>query len=128
VFPIGIIEFMGAIREDQFTHLRGGLLEAIGRLLGLGGRFYVYPGLDPESGRRIELASCNLPEPMSKILDYLVAQEYVRPLDGLPDDELRVGSDDVLGMLRRGDHDWESFVEPEVVAAIKSGGLFGYKA
>ena len=128
VFPVGIIEFIDALREDQFTHLRGGLLEAIGRLLGLGGRFYVYPGLDPKSGRRIDLTSCNLPEPMSKILDYLVAQKYVQPLDGLPDDKLRIESDDVLAMLRRGDHDWESFVEPEIVAAIKSGGLFGYKA
>jgi hypothetical protein len=31
-------------------------------------------------------------------------------------------------MLRSGDHGWESHVEPEVIEAIKSGGLFGYKA
>jgi hypothetical protein len=125
--PIGVIKFMDAIREDHFAHLRGGVLEAIGRLIGLGGYFYVYPGIDPKSGRRIDLASCDLPGSMSKLLDYLVGNEYIRPLDGLPDDELRHGSDDVLAMLRRGGHEWESFVEPEVVAAIKSGGLFGYK-
>jgi len=126
--PVGIIEFMNATREEHFEHFRGGILEAVGRLLGLGGFFYIYPGLDPKSGQRIDLASCDLPRPISKLLDYMVEHEYIRPLDGLPDDELRVGSDDVLAMLRRGDHDWESFVEPEVVAAIKSDGLFGYKA
>lgn len=125
--PIGIIKFMDAIREEHFTNLRGGILEAVGRLIGLGGYFYVYPGIDPKSGRRIDLASCRLPGSISKLLDYLVEHEYVRPLDGLPDDKLRLGSDDVLAMMHSGGHDWESYVEPEVVTAIKSGGLFGYK-
>ncbi len=126
--PIGIVDFIDLIREDRFAHLRGGFLEAAGRLFGLGVRLYVYPGLDPKSGQRIDLASLDLPEPISKLLDYLVEREYVSPLDGLPDSELELRSDDVLAMLRSGGRDWESYVEPEVVAAIKSGGLFGYKA
>ncbi len=126
--PIGIVDFIDLIREDRFAHLRGGFLEAAGRLFGLGVRLYVYPGLDPKSGQRVDLASLDVPEPMSKLLDYLVEREYVSPLDGLPDSELELRSDDVLAMLRSGGRDWESYVEPEVVAAIKSGGLFGYKA
>ena len=101
---------------------------AVGRLFGLGVLIYVYPGLDPESGRRIDLASLDVPQPVSQLVDYLVEQGYVRPLEGLPDDELDLRSDDVLAMLRSGDRKWESYVEPEVVAAIKAGGLFGYKA
>ncbi|GAG07842.1 unnamed protein product, partial [marine sediment metagenome] len=90
--PVGIIEFMNAIRAEHFTHLQGGLLEAVGRLIGLGCYFCVYPGLDPKSGRRIDLASCDLPASTSKLIDYLIQHEYVRPLEGLPDDELRLGS------------------------------------
>ena len=126
--PMGIIDFIDLMREDRFAHLRGGFLEAAGRLFGLGVVFYVYPGLDPESGRRINLTSLDLPQSVSKLVDYLVEQEYVRPLDGLPDNELDLRSDDVLAMLRSGDRNWESYVEPEVVTAIKAGGLFGYKA
>jgi hypothetical protein len=126
--PIGIIDFIEAIREEHFTHLRGGVLEAIGRLIGLGGYFYVYPGLDPKSGRRIDLASCDLAAPSSKLVEYLVERGYARPLEGLPDDELRLGSDDVLAMLHSGNRDWESRVEPDIVVEIKSEGLFGYKA
>ena len=125
--PMGILAFMELLHEDRFAHLRGGFMEAAGRIFGLGARFYVYPGLDPESRRRIDLASLKVPEPMSILLDYLVAQEYVIPLDGLPDSELRLRSDDILAMLRCGDREWESHVEPEVAAAIRSEGLFGYK-
>ena len=94
----------------------------------MGVRLYVYPGLDPKNGQRIDLASFDVPGSVSKLLDYLVDQDFVRPLDGVPDSELRIRSDDILAMLRSGDHGWESHVEPEVGAAIKSGGLFGYKA
>jgi hypothetical protein len=44
----------------------------------------------------------------------------------LPDERLRVRSDDVLAMLRRDEPGWESYVEPDVAAAIKQKGLFGY--
>ena len=126
--PMAITSFIDLIHEDRFTHLRGGILEAVGRLFGLGVLIYVYPGLDPKSGRRIDLASLDVPQPVSQLVDYLVEQGYVRPLEGLPDNELDLRSDDVLAMLRSGDRKWESYVEPEVVAAIKAGGLFGYKA
>jgi len=126
--PIGVLEFADLFRRDRYAHLPGGLLGTAGRLFDLGARLYVYPGLDPKTGQRIELTSIDVPDSVSKLLDYLVDQEYVRPLDGLPDNELRLGSDEVLAMLRSGDPSWESWVEPEVVAAIKSGGLFGYEA
>lgn len=126
--PIGILEFAELFRQDRYAHLPGGLLATAGRLIDLGARLYVYPGLDPESGQRIDLTSVDVPGSVSKLLEYLVDQEFVRPLDGLPDSELRLESDEVLAMLRSGDPGWESWVEPEVALAIKSGGLFGYEA
>ena len=126
--PIGIADFSDLIREDRYEDLNGGFLEAAGRLFGKGVRLYVYPGLDPETRRRMDLESLAVPGPTSRIVDYLVERELVRPLDGLPDAELRIRSDDVLAMLQRGDSEWESHVEPEIVAAIKSRHLFGYKA
>jgi hypothetical protein len=125
--PIGITDFIDLLNQDRYANRPGYLLETAGRLFGLGVRLYVYPGLDPKNGQRIDLASFDVPKSVSKLLDYLVEQDFVRPLDGLTDGQLRVGSNDVLAMLRRGDPAWESHVEPEVVAAIKSGGLFGYK-
>jgi len=126
--PIGIMDFIDLLNEDRYANRPGRLLETAGRLFGLGVRLYVYPGLDPKSGQRIDLASFDVPGSASKLLDYLVDQDFVRPLDGVPDSELRIRSDDILAMLRSGDHGWESHVEPEVIEAIKSGGLFGYKA
>jgi hypothetical protein len=125
---IGIRDFIDVLREDRYDDLSGGFLEAAGRLFGLGVRLYVYPGLDPETGRRLDLESLEAPASVSKIFEYLIEREFVRPLHGLPDSELQVRSDDVLAMLRDGDPEWESHVAPGVVSAIKSGKLFGYKS
>jgi hypothetical protein len=119
---------MDLIREERYEDLHGGFLEAAGRLFGMGVRLYVYPEVDPGTERRMDLDSTEIPASILKIFEYLVEREYVRPLDGLPDAKLQIRSDDVLAMLRKGDPEWESHVEPEVVAAIKSGNLFGYKA
>jgi hypothetical protein len=92
----------------------------------MGVRIYVYPGLDAATGRRVGLEDIRPNKEVKPLLDFLVGKRYVRALDGLPEEQLRVRSDDVLGWLRSGDARWESYVEPEVVKAIKEGGLFRY--
>jgi hypothetical protein len=124
--PIGIERLRDLICEERYKELPGGFLQAAGRLFSMNVHLYVYPGLDPETGRRIDLESFEAPESLAPIFKHLIDRGYVRSLDGLPDKQLRLRSDDVLAMLQKGDRDWESFVEPGVVAAIKSAGLFGY--
>ena len=124
--PIGVFDFMELIREDRYNHLAGGILEAIGRLFGKGVRLYVYPGLDPETGKRIELDTIEVPASIVKLFEYLIASGLICSLDGLPSEDLLLSSDDVLEMIHRGDEKWEFHVAPEVVKAIKSAHLFGY--
>lgn len=124
--PMGIANFLQLMNDDRYTHLRGGILEVIGRLFATGVRIYVYPGLDPATGERIGLDSARLSSGARTLVDYLREKQYVSAIDGLPDVHLRVRSDDVLTWLRAGDPRWEDFVEPEVVRAIRQGRLFGY--
>ncbi|MEE8165054.1 MAG: TonB-dependent receptor, partial [Myxococcota bacterium] len=124
--PLGIENFRELMREERYAHLSGGLLQATGRLFGTGVRIYVYPGFDVSSGRRISLESIELPKDVRTLFEFFLEKGYVRALEGLPDEQLRVRTDDVRAMLRSGDSRWESCVEPEIAAAIKAGGLFGY--
>ncbi len=123
---IGITSFLEVMNEERYLDLRGGILEACGRLFGMGVRLYVYPGIDRETGRRLELGHLEMSSSMATLFRYLLEKGYVRPLDGLPDERLRVGSDEVLALLRRDEPGWESFVDPDVAATIKREGLFGF--
>jgi hypothetical protein len=125
---LGVANYCELVREERYAHLPGGLLQATGRLFGLGVRIYVYPGFDVASDRRVSLESIEMPRNVKTLFEFFLERGYVRALEGLPDEQLRVRSDDVRAMLRSGDPKWEDFVEPEVAGAIKAGGLFGYGA
>lgn len=125
--PLGIGNFMELIREERYEHLSGGLLEATGRLMGQGVRIYVYPWVDSETGKRLELDTVEVPDSVRQIFDYLVDRGYVQPLEGLSNDALRVKSDHIYEWIRAGDPRWRDHVEPGVAEAIRKGHLFGYK-
>ncbi|MCP4906425.1 MAG: TonB-dependent receptor, partial [bacterium] len=124
--PLGVVHFMELIREARYAHLRGGLLEATGRLFGMGVRIYVYPGLDQVTGERLELGSLAVSTSTQKLFDYLRERDFVQPLIGLSDEALRVRSDEIHRLLRAGDPRWEEHVEPDVARAIREAGLFGF--
>lgn len=129
--PLGIAHFLQLLDESRYEHLSGGILEVIGKLFGMGVRIYVYPGLDPSgssdgtTGRRVGLESSQIPAGVRKLFEFLVEKGYVCGLEGMPDEQLYVRSDDVLEWIRAGDARWEAHVEPEVARAIKAGRLFG---
>ena len=123
--PIGVLNFKELLNEERYAHLSGGLLEATGRLMGQGVKIYVYPGLDPKTGERVELDTLELPESVRSLLAYLVERGCVQAIDGLPDDQLRVGSDAIHRWICDGDPRWEEHVMPEVAKAIRGAGLFG---
>ena len=125
--PIGILTFLELMRESRYEHLSGALLEATGRLFSTGVKVYVYPALDPKSGARLELDSIQIPDAGGKLFEYLVEKGYVRGLKGLPDEALRVGSDQIYEWIQAGDPRWEEGVATEVALAIRKGGLFGLK-
>jgi hypothetical protein len=126
--PIGVLNFGELIHERRYTHLPGGLLEATGRLMGQGVKVYVYPGIDPTSGGRLELETLEIPRSVRSLVTFLLERGSVQSLEGLPDEVLRVRSDDVHRWIREGDPRWEDYVLPEVARAIRAGGLFGCRS
>ena len=125
--PVGIMNFVELFREGRYSDLSGGLLEAMGRLMGQGVQIYVYPGLDPQTGERVELDGLELSAEVHTLFQYLLERGSVQGLEGLPDEMLSVGSDQIYAWIGEGDPRWEENVLPGVVRAIKAGNLFGYQ-
>ncbi len=125
--PLGVANFRQLMKEERYAKLSGGVLEAMGRLFGAGVRIYVYPMIDAETGKRETIDSLALPKEVQTLYAYLLEKQYVTGLEGLPDDLLRVTSDEILEWIRSGDARWEKYVEEGVARAIREQGLFGYQ-
>jgi hypothetical protein len=124
--PIGVGNLLEVLKEERYAELPGGLLEACALLFGARVRLYVYPSLERKTGRRLELEGLEPPAPVATLFRYLLEKRYIESIEGMPDERLRLRSDDVLAMLRRDEPGWDSFVPPEVAEAIRREVLFGY--
>ena len=128
--PIGVT--MGAqslkeiFDEKYYTHLEGGILEALGRLFKNSLKLYIYPFLNQESGELTTVANLSVPSEHSKLYDYLVEHKCVIPLENYDSDILHIFSRDILKKISSGDSDWKDMVTEPVRQVITEKSYFGY--
>ena len=128
--PIGIT--MGAqslkeiFDEKYYTHLEGGILEALGRLFKNGLKLYIYPFKNPDSGELTTVANLKVPPEHAKLYAYLVEHQCVVPLENFDPDILHIFSRDILKKIRSGEATWEEMVPDPVRQVITEKSYFGY--
>jgi len=113
--------------EHNAEQLPGGVLGSFGRLFRQDLHLYVCPMLDKTNGELITLEQFNPGDRLQHMLVYLRENDYIRALDSLPEQHLRIYSHEVLQQLREGDKKWEQSVPANVAEMIKTKRLFGYQ-
>jgi hypothetical protein len=124
---MGLPTLAQILEEKYYADLDGGILEALGRLLGGGPvRLYVYPRKLAETGETLTIEDLAVSEPMRELYLYLIRNRYIAgivPTAGL---DLATLPHEALMRLRSADPSWEELVPREVVALVKARRLFGY--
>jgi hypothetical protein len=124
---MGLPTLAQILEEKYYADLDGGILEALGRLLGGGPvRLYVYPRKLAETGETLSVEDLAVSEPMRELYLYLIRNRYIAgivPTAGL---DLATLPHEALMRLRSADPSWEELVPREVVALVKARRLFGY--
>ena len=130
--PLGMALGVPTLRQifdpKYYADLEGGILEALGRLLGGGAvRLYIYPARDRETGTVTTAESFRVSPELSHLYAHLLANGFLRSLaarDGL---DLTVTPHDVLARMTSGDPAWEASVPSDVARLIKERRLFGLR-
>lgn len=112
--------------EKHYSHLPGGILEAMSRLFTAQTKMYVYPMLG-EGGKILRIADFRCPEKVKPLFDYLIINNKIADVSNFNPDVLGIFADDVLKMIREGDSRWEKFVPVYVANLIKEKEIFGYR-
>ena len=132
---MGIPSFLHVLNKAYYTNLRGGILEALGKLFTENMKLYVYPTIssvdmnDPTKGDML-LTTDNLPLPedLKDLYAYLKKNRKIIDIKHAKKDWLYISSRYVLKMIKNSKPGWEQMVPRYVEEQIKSKGLFGYKA
>jgi hypothetical protein len=131
---MGIPSFLHVLNKAYYTRLRGGILEALGKLFTDNMKLYVYPTIssvaidDPTKGDEL-LTTDNLPLPgdLEDLYAYLKKNRKIIDIKHAKKDWLYINSRFVLRMIKNNTPGWEKMVPRYVEDQIKSKGLFGYK-
>jgi hypothetical protein len=130
--PIAVTMGIGSIidlfREEYYSSLEGGILEAFGKLFTKDLRIYAYPLRDPQTGQLTTVADAQMPETqLQHLYSYLVERGRIKQLDNFDESVLSIFSRDVLKRIKSEDPQWETMVPAEVASMIKKHRYFGYR-
>jgi hypothetical protein len=125
---MGIYALQKVFEEKTYENTRGGILECFASLFGTNVKLYIYPALRKEGSELFTLKDfeTELPANLKHLFRYLMDNNKLEDINDANVRNLQIISDNVLAMIKKGEHGWEKFVPHKVEEAIKEHGLFDY--
>ena len=124
---MGVPSLFSIFDKSYYKNLKGGILEAMGKLFPTNIKLYIYPTLDKSGKKLITSKDMKLDEATEHLFRYLEDCQCIIDLKSKMSDGLRVKSHEVQKMITEGDGGWEKYVPMVVAKTIKEKGLFGYQ-
>jgi hypothetical protein len=131
---IGVPTLMNFFEKKYYRHLRGGMLEAMGKFFIDNMKLYVYPTLssvkidDPFHGKDL-ITSRNLllADDTLDLYTYLVKNRMIIDITDAKKEWLWINSRIVIKIIKEGISGWERMVPKYIEKQIKKKKLFGYE-
>jgi len=123
---LGLPSLEEIFNEKYYTHLDGGILEALGRLFKNGVRLYVYPR-EMECGQVVTAKDYHVEDHLRHLYKHLRENRKLIGIEGYQREFLGIRSANVLEKIRVGDPSWKQMVPEEVAGMIEARRLFGFE-
>jgi hypothetical protein len=123
---VGALTFKKILEKKYYTDLKGGILEAFGKLFTDNLKVYLYPGREKETQEI--LTSINMPveDDVKFLFKHLMESGLIIDIPNYRKEILPFFSYKVLAALNANNPDWENMVPKYVSSFIKRKNLFGY--
>jgi len=121
---MGVPTLEKVMDKKYYKHLRGGILEAVGKLFPENMKLYIYPTLQKDGSYMVNSKNIKMDEDVSLLYEYLLKNRFILDIKSDMSRQLHVKAHDVLKMIREDNHEWEKYVPMIVAKTIKEKGLF----
>jgi len=115
------------VMDDQYyKHLKGGLLEAVGKMFPQNLKFYIYPTLlkSKKENKLITVTNIRLKKKYRLLYEFLIENKFLLEIQSDLSDQLIIKSREVLKMIQDGNPEWEKYVPMAIAERIKEKNLF----
>ncbi len=124
---MGVSSLRDLFKEEYYTELEGGILEAFGKLFTKDLRIYVYPFRNSETELLDTVENISMGPELHSLYRHLVDRGRIKQLDNFDENVLHIFSRDVLRRIKDHDASWEQMVPFEIGEMIKKRRFFGYQ-
>ena len=124
---LGMPSLLDMFKEENHSHMQGGILESFGRLFKNDLKLYVYPMQQLPGGDVLTVDDAKVEPELQPLFDYLSGRGSFVNLDNYRSEYLSILSRDVLRRISTDDDSWESMVPVEVAALIVKRSFFGHR-
>jgi len=123
---VGLPAFDKILDSENYTDLRGGLLESMGALFQEHVKIYLYPYVDARTGEVVYPDDDHFSKENKLLWQYLNAIKKILVLKSISPKNLEIRSEHISELIENGDDSFANFVPDKVFQHIKNNGLFGY--
>ncbi|MBM3404337.1 MAG: TonB-dependent receptor [Bacteroidetes bacterium] len=123
---MGLPTFINIMDKSFYADLRGGILEAFGKLFPENMKIYLYPALSKDGLEILTLENVAVPEEIHYLIKHLIVNQKIVDIPGIKKKWLTIFSHEVLKKIQQKDPDWEKMVPVYVAQQIRTKRLFGF--
>ena len=120
---MGIPTFEKVLNKKYYTALRGGVLEAVGKMFPANMKLYIYPTRRTENSNIITSDNLEMAKDVKLIFQYLKENRFILDIKSEMKNQLHISTREVNKMIQSGDSSWDKYVPISVCKIIKNKGL-----
>ena len=124
---IGVNNFIEIFKEDYYSDLSGGILEAFGKMFYNNLKVYLYPAKNPESDTVINSNNLRLHPRMKDFYKFFKYNGKIVDVFDYEEEYLRIFSRDILAQIKESKSGWENQLPEGISEMIIKNQMFGHK-
>ncbi|MBN2669421.1 MAG: hypothetical protein JXR60_09335 [Bacteroidales bacterium] len=123
---MGVSTIFNIFNKDYYSSMKGGIMEAFGKLFYNNLKLYIYPALK-DDGELLTTENIEIPKGLKYLYKHLTCNRMIVDVPNADKDTMKIYSRKVFELINNNDSMWESMVPDFVAKIIKERELFGYK-
>ena len=124
---VGVPTLEKIVDKKYYTHLRGGIMEAIAKMFPKNMKLYTYPTIRKGEKELVTSSSIKMDEDVKLLFDYLRLKRFILDIPSGMSQHLHVKAHEVLQMIEQNNPEWQEYVPASVADTIREKRLFGFK-
>jgi len=124
---IGVLTLEKVLDPVYYNHLKGGILEAFGKLFTKNMKLYVYPALQKKSDQLLTSKNIQLSDDIVHLYNYLINSRKIIDIKNIQEDILHIFPQKVLDLIASEDSSWPDLVHNSISKLIMEKEMFGYR-